>query len=532
MSHAEVSAPPMRLGESILRVSGMTKRYGSVVLDDVSVDFRSGEIHALLGANGAGKSTLCKIIAGLTPASAGEMFLGDSSYVPTDKADAEGWGIEIVQQELNVIPTLTVAENLYLRRLPRRGIGIDRKRLHQQARVALARVGLDGLDPATPAGGLGVGERQLIEIAAALDRNARVLILDEPTAALAAVEAARLIGHLRLLRDAGLAIIYISHRLEEVLAMADQISVLRDGKLVATRPIGSLVEQDLIRMMTGVQGAALGGEHRCHRQEMTLLRVRGLTRSPRVCDISFDLAAGERLGIAGLVGSGRTELLRAIFGADAADSGELSIGQEATPKLFTHPRQAVRNGVAMITEDRKSDGLLLSRPVRENVSLIELSRFVGRLGRIRTGAEGTAVRMRAAGLELRCRSIEQPVGELSGGNQQKVAIAKWLDHSADFCRSRSDMADASPRIFLFDEPTRGIDVAARQKIYELFESLAASGAGLLIVSSDLDELMQTCDAIGVISMGRWVTRFERDAWDRESIMKACFHHHRRDTAAG
>jgi ribose transport system ATP-binding protein len=186
----------------------------------------------------------------------------------------------------------------------------------------------------------------------------------------------------------------------------------------------------------------------------------------------------------------------------------------------------------MITEDRKSDGLLMSRPVRENVSLIDLSRFVGRLGRIRTGAEGTAVRTRAAGLELRCRSIEQPVGELSGGNQQKVAIAKWLDHSADFCRSRSDMADASPRIFLFDEPTRGIDVAARQKIYELFESLAASGAGLLIVSSDLDELMQTCDAIGVISMGRWVTRFERDAWDRESIMKACFHHHRRDTAAG
>lgn len=507
-----------------LRIEKLTKRYAAAVLDQVSIDFHAGEIHALLGANGAGKSTLCKIIAGLVSPTDGEMSIDGEPYAPADKTAAEAQGVQIVQQELNLIPTLSVAENLYLRDLPRRVLWIDRQKLRARAITALARMDLTEIAPETPAGELGIGNQQLVEIAAALDRDSRVLILDEPTAALAPAEVSRLFQHLRRLRQSGIAILYISHRLDEIREVADRVSVLRDGRWTATAPIAELDEDRMIRLMTGDESRTVRHSHTCHRQPQEGLRVQNLTRQPALTGISFEVAAGERLGIAGLVGSGRTELLRAIFGADLADSGEVFVAGDSVARRFTSPRQAVRCGVAMITEDRKANGLLLARSIRDNTTLGELRRFAGRGWRVLAGAEASATRQQVADLEIQCRDIEQPVGELSGGNQQKVAISKWL-------LGRATPPGREPRrsrsVYLFDEPTRGIDIGARQRIYQLFDSLASEGAALVIVSSDLDELMLTCDSIGVLSAGRWVRRFERDQFDRAQIMAACFHGSRR-----
>lgn len=508
------SEPPPRL-----RVDQLTKRYAATVLDQVSIDFRGGEIHALLGANGAGKSTLCKMIAGLAAPSAGTMSIDGEPYAPADKAAAETQGVQIVQQELNLIPTLSVAENLYLRDLPRRLLWIDRRKLHARAISALARMDLNEIAPETLAGELGIGNQQLVEIAAALDRDSRVLILDEPTAALAPAEVSRLFRHLRRLRQSGIAILYISHRLDEIMAIADRVSVLRDGRWIATEPISELDQDRMIRLMTGDESRTIRQAHTCHRQPRPGLRVQNLTRQPVLNRISFEVAAGERLGIAGLVGSGRTELLRAIFGADLADTGEVFVAGDPVARRFNSPQQAVRRGVAMITEDRKANGLLLERSIRDNTTLGELRRFAGRGWRVLAGAEASATRQQVMDLEIQCRDIEQSAGELSGGNQQKVAISKWL---LGRTARPSREPHRSHRVYLFDEPTRGIDIGARQRVYQLFESLAGEGAALVIVSSDLDELMLTCDSIGVLSAGHWVRRFERDQFDRAQIMAACF----------
>lgn len=500
-----------------LRVRGLTKRYGTTVLDRVSIDFWPGEIHALVGANGAGKSTLCKIIAGQVPASAGEMELGAIPYAPTGKAAAESAGVQIVQQELNLISTLSVAENLCLRDLPSRWGVVDRRALHRRAAAALARMGLERMPPETVVGELGIGQQQLVEIAAALDRDSHVLILDEPTAALAPTEAERLFEQLRELRRSGLAILYISHRLDEIAAIADRVSVLRDGKLVVTEPIGRLDQDSMVRLMSGEVSVGKGVEPISYARAPIALRVQDLSRPPQVQGVSFEVAAGERLGIAGLVGSGRTELLRAIFGADVAERGAVFVGEDPTPYRFSQPRQAVAHGLAMVTEDRKENGLLLGQSIRDNTVLGTLARFAGRCGLPRRTAEVAETNRLVAEMDIRCRDIEQSVGQLSGGNQQKVAIAKWLARGP-FARTRQ----RSPQVYLFDEPTRGIDIAARQHIYRLFDSLAAAGAAVVIVSSDLDELMRCCDAIGVISAGRWVERYPRATWDRTQILAACF----------
>jgi len=308
------------------------------------------------------------------------------------------------------------------------------------------------------------------------------------------------------------------------MAIADRVSVLRDGRWIATEPISELDQDRMIRLMTGDESRTVRQAHTCHRQPRLGLRVQNLTRQPALNRISFEVAAGERLGIAGLVGSGRTELLRAIFGADLADNGEVFVAGDSVARRFVSPQQAVRRGVAMITEDRKANGLLLERSIRDNTTLGELRRFAGRGWRVLAGAEASATRQQVMDLEIQCRDIEQPAGELSGGNQQKVAISKWL-------LGRTARPPREPhrshRVYLFDEPTRGIDIGARQRIYQLFESLASEGAALVIVSSDLDELMLTCDSIGVLSAGHWVRRFERDQFDRAQIMAACFQGPRR-----
>ncbi|WP_299460579.1 sugar ABC transporter ATP-binding protein [uncultured Gimesia sp.] len=494
-----------------LTVRDLSKDYVVRVLDGVQFELRAGEIHALLGANGAGKSTLCKIIAGLIPATSGTMTLNGVPYSPADKRFAESQGVQIVQQELNLIPTLSVAENLLLGRYPQRWGIIDRRALHAQARVALDRFGLTEIRTDRSAGSLGVGQQQMLEIAAALDRNCELLILDEPTAALSAGETERLFQRLAELRKQGVGIIYISHRLDEIAKIADRLTVLRDGKYVSTHAVSEFQPiERVIDLMTGETQAALHAlqNHRSYTTERTMIRVAGMSRAPAVRDVSFSVRAGERYGIAGLVGSGRTELLRLIFGADRAESGELFLRGETESRRFHHPQAAVAAGLAMVTEDRKQNGLLLSQSIRVNTTLSSLELLTGAAGVINRRQEVAVVEAERVRLQIHARDIEQSVGTLSGGNQQKVAVAKWLLKEAD--------------VFLFDEPTRGIDVAARRNIHQLFDQLAAQGKALIIVSSDLEELFETCDRIGVMSAGRLVSEYTRETWSYEAIMQDCF----------
>jgi len=493
----------------LLLVRDLTKRYSVTVLDRADFNLRAGEIHALLGANGAGKSTLCRIIAGLVQPSDGEMTFADQPYAPASKQAAESAGVQIIQQELNLIPTLSVAENLMLSRLPSR-CGIIRKgKLHQRARRALDRFGLEEIATKTLVGSLGIGRQQMIEIAAALDRDCKVLILDEPTAALSSGETERLFQWLAKLREQGVGIIYISHRLDEVARLADRVTVLRDGVHVCTKPTAGLTTNDMVNLMTGDrEDSTAGHRHESFATERIALRVEGLSSGTLLRDVSLEVRAGERLGIAGLVGSGRTELLRAIFGADLAEDGKVVIGEKGNARRFHHPSQAVAAGLAMVTEDRKQNGLLLEQSIRVNTTLCALRRDFSSRGVIRNRAEHESVESICRKMETRCTSIEQTTSTLSGGNQQKVVVGKWLLRDAD--------------LFLFDEPTRGIDVAARRRIYRLLDSLARDGKALVLVSSDLDELLETCDRIAVMSAGRLVATFDRSSWSHDKIMQAAF----------
>ncbi len=500
---AKPAEPPL------LSVHDLTKRYTVTVLDRISFDLQAGEIHALLGANGAGKSTLCRIIAGLVSRSTGEMTFDGHPYAPANKQAAEALGVQIVQQELNLISTLSVAENILLGRMPHRG-GIIRKReLHERTRRALDRLCLEDIMTQTLVGSLGVGRQQMVEIAAALDRDCRILILDEPTATLSATETQRLFEWLVRLRQDRVGIIYISHRLDEVARLADRVTVLRDGKHVCTHPASELTTDAMVNFMTGARDQSVARQkHESFATEQIALRVEGVSRGKIVRDVSFEVRAGERLGIAGLVGSGRTELLRAVYGADIAEDGDVFLADSDMPRRFRHPGEAVAAGLAMVTEDRKQNGLLLPQSIRVNTTLCAMWHRFSAGGMIRRRAEQNSAEQMCRQLETRCTSIEQSVATLSGGNQQKVAVSKWLVRDAN--------------VFLFDEPTRGIDVAARLRIYHLFHSLSRDGKALVIVSSDLDELLETCDRIAVMSAGRMVATFDRSNWAHEKIMQAAF----------
>jgi ribose transport system ATP-binding protein len=495
--------------DDLLVVDNIGKTYAVPVLSDIALTIRASEVHALLGANGAGKSTLSRIIAGLVTPTAGAMRLAGQPYAPIDKQAAEHAGVQIVQQELNLIPTLSVAENLLLTRLPRRFGLIDRARLHTAARAILDANGLAALPADLPVSALGVGQQQLIEIAGALARDCRVLILDEPTAALSVAEADDLLRRLAVLRERGVAIIYISHRLDEVARLADRLTVLRDGRLVHTGPAKELTTDGMVALMSGDERGEqqrAAGAFTSHATAQVVLEASGFRAPPRLVDGGFRVCVGERLGIAGLVGSGRSELLRAVFGAERAAAGTLAL--DGAPVRFATPAEAVSRGVALITEERKKDGALLPLPIAWNTSLGALPARCGFIKR--TQERALAERYRQV-LDTRCTSTDQAIGALSGGNQQKVIVARWLARDA--------------RVYLFDEPTRGIDVAARRRIHQVFAELAERGKALVIVSSDLDELFETCDAIVVMSAGRVAGRFERATWSRDAIMRAAFSHH-------
>ena len=526
----------------LLSIDAVGKDYTATVLDNVTLALNAGEVLALTGENGAGKSTLSKIICGLESATRGGMRLGGQTYTPTSRRDAEQHGVRMVMQELGLIPTLSVAENLLMGRLPHRAGWLRRDALHTAASQQLAKIGLTHIDPATPVSALGIGQQQMVEIARNLHDDTRILVLDEPTAMLTPRETNYLFDQIAHLTARGVAIVYVSHRLEELRRIADRAAVLRDGRLVDVLPMAGLTEDALVQRMVGRSVNDL--EDRPRRTAgPVVMGVQGIGRGTAVQDMSLELRAGEVFGIAGLVGSGRTELLRLLFGADRADRGSITLhddieqreplaltnqAQAAINSIANHninpsaprppvlrtlargfatPLQAIAAGVGLVTEDRKSQGLLLAQPIRINATLSDLG-AISRGGWLQRGLENRLVQGFIQTLRIRCRGGEQPVGQLSGGNQQKVVFARWLHRPC--------------KVLLLDEPTRGVDVGARAEIYSELDRMAEQGRALLMVSSDLRELMAMADRIGVMSGGRMVAVFERGEWTQQSLLAAAF----------
>ncbi|MFO1502174.1 MAG: sugar ABC transporter ATP-binding protein, partial [Verrucomicrobiota bacterium] len=376
----------MTSAATVLVLRGIRKSYSAPALQGVDFDLRAGEVHALVGENGAGKSTLARIIAGLTAPDEGAMTFAGASYSPQSKTEAEESGIRLVMQELNLIGNLSIAENIFFDRLPHRCGWVDYPRLNQQAGAILKQVGLVNCDPRVPVHALGVGQQQLVEIAAGLSRRCRILILDEPTAALTGPEIQRLFGQIQELKGQGVALIYISHRLEEIERIADRITVLRDGRIVATREVSTVRPAEIVRLMVGRELADLP-DRGVTPPGPVALRVERLHAGPAVRGVTFEARRGEILGFAGLMGSGRTETMRAIFGADQAQSGEIYLGGAVKPARISSPMDAVRQGIALLTEDRKGQGLLLPLPVRTNVSLTRLHLLASRWGWLRPRQE-------------------------------------------------------------------------------------------------------------------------------------------------
>ncbi|RQB63395.1 sugar ABC transporter ATP-binding protein [Pseudomonas aeruginosa] len=490
----------------LLSIRGVGKTYAQPVLAEIDLQLFGGEVLALTGENGAGKSTLSKIVGGLERPGAGSLELLGRPYAPSSRREAEALGVRMVMQELNLLPTLSVAENLFFHDLPRRAGWIDRRRLRAAAREAMAQVGLEAIDPDTLVGDLGIGHQQMVEIARNLIGDCRLLILDEPTAMLTAREVDMLFEQVERLRERGVAIVYISHRLEELARISQRIAVLRDGRLVCVEPIERYDADQLVTLMVGRD---LGERFDLGTRQIgaPLLRVERLSRRGKVHEVSFEVRAGEIFGISGLIGSGRTELLRLIYGADRADGGQVLLGDPPQRLSLRSPADSVRQGVALITEDRKGEGLLLDQSISANLALGNLP-ALARHGVIDRRREEALARRQVEALRVRCAGTAQAVGELSGGNQQKVVIGRWLERDC--------------QVLLFDEPTRGIDVGAKFDIYALLAELTRRGKALVVVSSDLRELMLICDRIGVLSAGRLVDTFERDAWTQDALLAAAF----------
>jgi ribose transport system ATP-binding protein len=475
---------------------GIRKAFGGTqALAGVDLAVAPGEVHALVGENGAGKSTLMKVLSGAHAPDAGAMELSGRPYRPQHPLDAREAGVAMIYQELTIAPHLNVAENVLLGIEPTAGPFVRGKALHEQARRALHEVGLHDLDTHRPAGELSIAVRQLIEIARAVAVGAQVIVLDEPTSSLAREDVERLFVLVRRLREQGKAVVYISHFLEEVQAICDRFTVLRDGQSVATGPVAGTALAEMVNHMVGRDVKDLYPRSARPRGDPVLELVQ-LAGAAKPTAATLVLHRGEVLGIAGLVGAGRTEMLRAVFGLDPCTGGEVRV------KTFSGAAMpAVRweQGVGLLSEDRKVEGLALDRTVAENLTLTKLPRLV------QPGALAASARHWIERLRVRCREPEQMVGELSGGNQQKVALARLLHHGVD--------------VLLLDEPTRGVDVGAKAEIYRLIDELAAKGCAVLMVSSYLPELLGTCDRIAVMCRGRLGPARAVEDTDEHQIMR-------------
>jgi len=467
-----------------LEMRGIAKRFGpTVALAGVDLAVRPGEVHALVGENGAGKSTLMKVLSGAHEPDAGELRLDGQPFRPRGPLDARRHGVAMIYQELSLAPHLTVEENILLGIEPARAGLLKLGEIRRRAREALAQLGHADIRPEMRTGRLSVGAQQLVEIARALVVHCRVLVLDEPTSSLAGDDVERLFALIRRLREQGLAIVYISHFLEEVLRIGDRYTVLRDGRTVGTGQLANVTAPDLVALMVGRELKELFPRSKRAPGEV-LLEVRGLGGAVKPEAASLELRRGEVLGIAGLVGAGRTELLRTLFGLDPVRRGEVRVGAYLGP---ASPTRRLAQGVGLLSEDRKGEGLAAGLSVADNLTLSHLG-GLGPGGLIFPSRQGAAARQWVARLAIRCRSPWQRVSELSGGNQQKVALARLLHHGVD--------------VLLLDEPTRGIDVGSKAQIYQLMDELAVQGKAVLLVSSYLPELMGVADRIAVMCRGR------------------------------
>jgi ribose transport system ATP-binding protein len=487
---------------SVLEMRGISKSFGPVqVLQGVDLRLESGEVLALLGENGAGKSTLMKILTGVYEADAGQILIDGQPVNIRRIQDSRALGIEIIHQELSLFPNLSIAENFLIghEEAYRKPFGmVDYKKLNRDVASALERVGLRR-PTSTLVGSLSVGEQQLVEISRAIQANVRFLIMDEPTAALTEVETERLFGLIRQLRADGVGIIYISHRMEELYQIADKVEILRDGKFIGTRVMAEAKERELISMMVGrdvddryPRMAVDPGE--------TLLEVKGLS-TRHVRNINLTVRRGEIVGLGGLMGAGRTEVARALSGIDKVIGG--SIVFKGKEQRFKSPRDAIDEGMAFLTEDRKSQGLILPFSVRENLALPTLD-LRKRAGLVQRGREKAFAAETVRKLRIKVASPEQSAGSLSGGNQQKVVLGKWMAHSPD--------------LLILDEPTRGVDVGAKQEIYQLMNEMTQSGKGILMISSDLPELLGMCDRVYVMYQGTIQGEVPGHATSQEDFM--------------
>ena len=496
--------------EPILEMRDISKSFPGVrALDGVTFDLFSGEIHALVGENGAGKSTLMKILGGVYPEHGGDIRIAGENEIFHSVRDAERAGVAVVFQELSLVRQLSVGENIFLGREPNHLGVVDWDRLYSQAASLLRELGVD-IDPRAQMGRLGTGQQQMVEIAKALSHNARILVLDEPTAALTDKESEHLFGVLKELRARGIGIIYISHRLKEVFQISDRITVLRDGKTVGTAPAGELDEQHLILQMVGREVSQLFPRTNRSVGEVVFearhINVPDAARRGRllVDDVSFAVRKGEVLGIAGLVGAGRTEILTAIFGASPAGfTGEVLLDGRALS--IRHPADAIAHGIALVTEDRKRSGLVLDESVLKNMTLVALPRVSGAFV-TDEAREIHASKPLFESLRIKAPSLLTVVRTLSGGTQQKVVLAKWLLNNA--------------RVLFFDEPTRGIDVGAKAEIYQLIDRLAQSGAAIVVVSSELPEVLGLSDRVLVLRQGRLTGEFSRAQATPEVVMSS------------
>lgn len=490
---------------SLLQLTGIRKGFAGVqALKGVSFDVRPGEIHALLGENGAGKSTLIKTMAGVHQPDEGEIVFDGQPVQFAGPRDAQKLGINTIYQELSLYPELSVAENIFVGHAPRRKVGpfrvLDWDLMARRSRELLAELGVHDLDVSRPVGTLSVGNRQRIEIAKALSLNARVLIMDEPTAALGEADALRLFDIARLLRERGVGIVYISHKLSEVFALADRVTVLRDGGYIGTKDIGETTERELVSMMVGRDVETLFPKQDAEVGEV-VLELRNLTREPYTRGVSLTLRAGEIVGLAGLVGSGRSETAQVVFGILPKQKGDVLVNGRSVN--IDDPAQAVAHGIAYVPEDRGLQGLIKPMSIRENVSLAVLQ-HVSRGGFIDPGREARLAGDAISRFGIRTFGPEQAAGTLSGGNQQKVVVGKWLA--------------SEPKVLIIDEPTRGVDVGAKAEIHRLITQLAAErGLAILMISSELPEILGMSDRVLVMRGGRIVDEFTRAEATPEAV---------------
>ncbi len=484
----------------ILRAHGLRKSFGPIeVLHGIDFDVRPGEVHALLGENGAGKSTMMKCLSGYLLADAGVVHLNGSEVTFRDSGEAEGAGVVLIHQEFALVEDLGAAANIFLGREPtRRGL-LDRARMEREARELLAQLDTD-VDPRVPVGRLGVSDQQMVEIAKAVARDARVLFMDEPTDVLTGSETEVLFTLIRRLRDQGVAIVYVSHKLDEIERIADRVTILRDGDHVATQAVSELDQTKMARLMVGRELTDMYPDKTVDQGEPVVLRVAGLDVEDRVRNASFDLRRGEVLGFAGLVGAGRTELFEGLIGIRAA-SGRVELDGE--PLEIRTPEDAHQAGIAYLTEDRKGKGLITEMRLDENLTLQALERFAHPL--IDRPAERAALREAVDRYDIRVGSLDARAGELSGGNQQKLVVAKIL------------LGD--PRILILDEPTRGIDVGTKREIYFLVHQLAQSGIAVVVISSELPEIIGLSHRVVVMRSGRITGILEGDDIDEHEIVQ-------------